>query len=69
MSKEGMVELPDMERVRAWFDANKPEVTYRIRMQSIPNTSEVRVGANINSEEMQWILMLKFCMALRKGEV
>ena len=69
MAKEGMVELPNMVRIRDWFDANKPDVKCKIHMQPLPDTSDVRITTELNSDEMMWILMMLFCIALRKGEV
>ena len=71
MGENAMVELPDMERVRSWFDNNKVEISSRIKMEMLPFTiNEVRVIAEvIEPEEKQWILIMLFCMALRKGKV
>lgn len=64
-----MVELPDMIRVHDWLEANKVELTCRIRMNHIPDTSDVRLTAEVNSDEIQEILLMNFCLALVKGEV
>ena len=62
------VELPDIVRVHDWLEANGPELTYRIKMESIPNT-DARVMVEHNYNEMQGLLLTLFCMALVKGDV
>jgi len=69
MGKKGMVELPDMMRVGDWFKTNKVALKCQVRMQNIPDTPDVRITVEHNSDEMQWYLMVKFCIALRKGEI
>lgn len=69
MVKKGTVELPDMDRVRIWFDANKPDIKIQIQLQHIPDTSDVKISATTDSDEMQWVLIMEFCMALRAGKV
>ena len=64
-----MVELPDMERVSNWFDANKPEVKCRAEMSAIPETPDLKITLENDSDEKMWVLMMLFCMALRKGDV
>ena len=67
--QKGLVELPDMMRVGDWFKTSKLELKCQVRMQNIPDTCDVRVTVEHNFDDMLWILMMNFCIALRKGDV
>ena len=69
MGNRLMVELPNQVRVHDWLEANKLKLDCRIKMEHIPDTSDVRITAEINSDEIQTVLLMNFCIALRKGEV
>lgn len=63
------VELPDMEKVHDWFEANKGNVICRLETELIRHSHDIKISVRHDGDSVQYVLLLKFCMALRKGEV
>jgi len=68
--KKGYVFLPDVSRVHDWREANKLPLKLSIHIDHLPGTeADFRVSTVVNSDELQSVLLTKFCIALRKGKV
>ena len=61
--KKGMVSLPDMMAVSGWFDKNKMKVKVKVTLEGD------KLVVSDDGEDIQKVLLMKFCIALRKGSL
>ena len=73
MDKKVMVELPDFDRVLDWLEANRVELTCRIKIEEMSSfttdVKDVRITVERDADAIQTVLLINFCMALRAGKV